>query len=246
MAVSANTFFRIWENCECRGLKKYITHGFHKKRAIVTSTEAAEPRYNHRRWPLKVGGNELVCHQFTTPTLSTQRNVIKSYKFHFTISACNLACHKCGPYRLRLATAVPYSLGNRNSELRIQSSELRTRNPMFTLPCCMAAIVLTLPFLLFAAPWPTASSPTTRIWCSCSTWPSCSYVNLWKAIASYKSCQWICPAIMVSLIQRQRTIRDPVPTESMFQLSPFRFRVIAILLSPANVKVREGLCFWVP
>lgn len=91
----------------------------------------------------------------------------------------------------------------------------------------------------FAAPWPMASSPTTRTWCCCSTWPSCSYVNLWKVIASYKSCQWICPAIMVSLIQRQppRTISETWQG-ACFSCRP-ALRVIGNLLLPANVRVRS-------
>jgi len=95
---------------------------------------------------------------------------------------------------------IPVFRPLQNSELCPRCSCYLALLPLFF------TLSLFLFYFLFAAPWPMASSPTTRIWCSCSTWPSCSYVNLWKAIASYKSCQWICPAIMVSLMQHQRTI----------------------------------------
>jgi len=69
-----------------------------QKNSIVASTRAAEHRYNNRWRPLKVCRKWISLSPVYDPHSRPKRNVIKSYKFHFTISACNLACHKCGPH----------------------------------------------------------------------------------------------------------------------------------------------------
>lgn len=123
---------------------------------------------------LRTGPHEFIWPSEWPPIPTHMTPITKmssnSYKFHFSISACNLPCHKTHTCAHILA--------------------MKVETHRFTFCICI--------YLYFSAQWPKAYSPTIRTWYYSSTWLSCFYVSWWKATGSYKLCQWICLAIMVS------------------------------------------------